>query len=121
MIETPAVDVVEQQYRLAHLIGAVPELLARALSHHAIWSSPGKIVEGEKPLGVGTKLNMRRGFPSGQHPADLGWYIAGYKRRRRDGRWEGYVLVTMNPHIQTRTAPDCEAFDILEPREVLPP
>lgn len=121
MIETPAVDMQEQQLRLARLIGADPAKLADALLRHSIWSSPGKIVEGEKPLGVGTKLNMRRGFPSGEHPTDLGWYIAGYQRRRRDGRWNGYVLVTLSPHIQTRTAPDCEAFDILEPREVMTP
>lgn len=121
MIETPTVDTQEQQRRLAQLIGADPVKLSEALLRRPVWSSPGLIVEGETPLGVGTKINMRRGFPSGKHPSDLGWYIAGYKRRRRDGRWEGYVLVTMSPHIQTRTAPDCEAFDVLEPREVMTP
>jgi hypothetical protein len=112
---TPAVDTAAQLRALAALIGADLDKMTAALNNHPIWSSPGAIVDGEQPLGVGTKLNLRRGFPSGKHPRDLGWYVAGYKRRR-DGRWTGYVLVTLNPWIQTTTAADTEAFDVLERR-----
>jgi hypothetical protein len=120
MKAAPERDMGAQLAALAALIGADLDKLTAAILHHPYYASPGQLVEGEEPLGVGTKLNLRRGFPSGKHPADLGWYVAGYKRRRRDQRWEGYVLVQMNPWIQTTTAPDCEAFDIIEPREVLP-
>lgn len=129
MKETPDVDMTAQRRALAARMGCDFAALTKALECAPLWSSPGKIVDGEKPLGVGTLLNLRRGHPSGQHPDDLRWYVAGYKRRRRDGRWEGYVLVragvpvtckslgrciTVTGSILTTTASDCEAFDVLD-------
>jgi hypothetical protein len=116
----PDRDGAAQLAALAKVMGADLERLGCALSRHAMWASPGLLSDEDKPpLGVGTHLNLRRGFPSGQHPNDLGWYVAGYLRRRKDHRFDGYVLVTQNPHIQTTSAAWCEAFDVLEHREVL--
>ena len=118
MKRTPDRDMGAQTRALAALIGCDVERLAGLLSRRPTHASPGEITDEDTPLGVGTRMNMRRGHPSGEHPDDLDWYVAGYTRHRF-GRWFGYVLVTQNPHLQIRTAPANEAFDILERREVL--
>lgn len=118
MKTAPAVDTEAQLRALAELTGADFTQLYELFGRRRAFSSPGVLVDDEKPLGVGTVVNMRRSFPSGKHRDDLGWYVAGYMRKR-DGRWTGYLFVQLSPYLQSRTGANCESYDVIEPREVL--
>lgn len=122
MRTTATVDLIEQQQRLAGRMGVDTLLLVTTLTgtNRLFWSSPGDITRDEKPLGVGTLFNLRRGFPSGKHPDDQGWYVAAYTRKR-DGRWTGYILVRVGPdgQLKANSMSNAEAIDLVEAFDVM--
>lgn len=104
----------------ALLIADVAELHRKAAWHLA-WPSPGKTVEPEAPVPVGSRIDTRREMPGTPRAAlDKGWTVAWYTRRS-DGRWSGYVLLrktTMGGPVESTTMSRCEAFDLVERYEV---
>lgn len=123
MKRTPDRDMLAQLRALAGHLELDAEDVIAATSMRQMWASPGNIVDGEKPLGVGSKLNLRREMPNGARAElDHGWFVAGYSRKK-DGRWIGYVLVRpagkLRP-VDTNSMSAVEAFDLVEALEVLP-
>lgn len=98
---------------IAKDLGCTWDQVVTAVSQHPIHTRPGKIVEGEKPLPIGTMLNLRREMPGTKNADDdKGWRVAGYLQRN-DGRWTGYDLRRGPWDLQTNTCSKAEAVDVL--------
>ena len=64
-----------------------------------------------KALEIGTRVNLRRGFPGSAAAArDIGWTITGYTANRKD-IWVGYALT--NDAGEKTTASKAEAMDVV--------
>ncbi len=85
-----------------------------AASQHPLNRGPGKVTDDEKPLPIGTVLNLRRELPGGKREADdKGWRVAGYLQNS-SGRWTGYDLRRGPWDLQTNTCGKAEAVDVVE-------
>lgn len=104
---------------LAAKMGITFEQLHRATSRRSIWHTPGKLVEDEDPLPIGSLMNLRRHPPTYTHASEKGWAVTGYTRNS-GGRWIGYVLVRGAFSVENTTISKAEAFDLVERYEVLP-
>jgi hypothetical protein len=99
---------------LAGRLGVDVDALVSATATKPAWFTPGKIVQGEKPLPIASTLDLRREMSGTPIRArDFGWSVCGYTRKS-DGRWTGYVLVRVRSSIETNTAAKSEAFDLVE-------
>jgi hypothetical protein len=107
-------DLVTLAGLLAHRLGCSFEVMQQGLADAQLFLSPGSIVDDEKPLTIGTMLNLRREFPgTPKAERDVGWVVSGYTRKRGD-RWTGYTLARHTVTVERATMSNCEAFDLLE-------
>ncbi len=100
--------------KLAEELGVTFHEVQIAASQHPLHFGPGKIVAGEKPLPIGTRIDLRREMPGSKRAEDdKGWRIAGYLQDN-SGRWRGYDLRRGPWDLQTNTISRAEAFDVIE-------
>jgi hypothetical protein len=100
--------------RVAAKLGTDFDRLHAAASKRPMWFQPGKTVEGEKPLPIGSRVNLRREMPNGKNASkDVGWVVFGYSRDK-NGRWDGYGIVRGPFGAEIQHLSRCEAFDLVE-------
>lgn len=105
----------------ADRVGIPLESLLLAGEGRQIFAEPGETVDGERPLGLGSRLNLLRGFPgTDEAKRDIGWTVLAYTRKK--ARWFGYLLVRTEKdrvvvgltHVHTATMSSGEAFQLVE-------
>lgn len=86
-----------------------------ACSQRPLITKPGKLVEGESPLPLGSRVNLRRETIPGREldPRDADWVVLGYLQKP-NGRWAGYDLRQGKWGLQVTTMSNVAAFDLIE-------
>jgi hypothetical protein len=102
---------------IAGRLGCPLEVLNRTANARPFFLTPGKTVAGEKPLPLGSIVNLRRHPPTYDHPSERGWVVGGY-RQNREGRWLGHTLYRGTVEVESALLSRCEAFDLVERFEV---
>lgn len=105
---------------LARLTGTTAAALEQVHRHRSVHCLPGKLVDGERPLPLGSRVDMRRELPGTEKAArDKGWRVVGYTQSSA-GRWSGYELAGDAEHQgEYAKLPKVEAFDLVERYEGL--
>jgi hypothetical protein len=118
-VSTPELtpDLARVVVRLAARIGCTSDALFAAAMRNPFWYTPGTVVRGEKPLPLGTIINlMREVIGSDCSPRDQGWVVSGYTRKR-DGRWTGYTLARGALKVESSSVSNCERIVVVDPYE----
>lgn len=98
---------------IADRLGCPLAKLLEVASKRPFFLTPGKTVAGEKPLPLGSIVNLRRHPPTYTHPEEKGWVVGGH-RRNSEGRWIGSTLYRGAVAVESALLSRAEAYDLVE-------